>query len=771
LLRRVRTVVLGAFAHQDVPFERLVEALQPQRDLSQNPLFNVMINYYPPARMEEALPGLRLEPVESGEPASKFALTLYVQDEAPGLTLRLAYQRRMFSAERIARMLEQFQGLLEQLVSDPGQDIHTYSLLTAPSRALLPDPRAPMRTPTYPAVLELVRSQLQRCPDRVAISQGAHHWTYQALIQRADTLALVLGRQGLEPGVVVAVLGQRSFGLLVSLLAVWMRRGILLPLDRQLPVRRQRQMLEQAGAGYLLCSGAWLRQAPWIQELSSLTRLHIEAWTGEVGHLLARSEAGLTRRAEVVARRAAADAAYIVFTSGTTGQPKGVLGSHQGLAHFLAWQRTRFAVGEGDRCAHVTGLSFDVVLREIWLPLTSGARLSLPEEAEPFVPEQLAAWLDRESISLLHTVPTLARELVSARPAGVSLGTLRWVFLAGEPLTASLVSRWREAFPRAGGIANLYGPTETTLAKCCYVVPAEPGAGVQPLGWPLPDTQALVLGENGRLCGPGEIGEIVIRTPFRSLGYLQASDEEHARFRPNPFGGQEADVVYFTGDRGRYGLDGGLEFLGRLDDQVKIRGVRVELEEISAVLACHRGVQACVVVVQRGEGEQEMLVAYVVRARGEQVTSAQLRAYLGEHLPAVMQPASFQVLEHLPLTASGKVDRQALPRVSWERPGAGREYRAPRTPIEQELAALWTQVLGVREVGIAENFFELGGHSLLATRLISRVREHFQVELPLRALFEHPTIAELAEAIIQTEAEHMESEVLDQLLADLEGIS
>src|SRR5581483_2218497 len=358
LLRRVRTVVLGAFAHQDVPFERLVEALQPQRDLSQNPLFNVMINYYPPARMEEALPGLRLEPVESGEPASKFALTLYVQDEAPGLTLRLVYQRRMFSAERIARMLEQFQGLLEQLVSDPGQDIHTYSLLTAPSRALLPDPRAPMRTPTYPAVLELVRSQLQRCPDRVAISQGAHHWTYQALIQRADTLALVLGRQGLEPGVVVAVLGQRSFGLLVSLLAVWMRRGILLPLDRQLPVRRQRQMLEQAGAGYLLCSGAWLRQAPWIQELSSLTRLHIEAWTGEVGHLLARSEAGLTRRAEVVACRAAADAAYIVFTSGTTGQPTGVLGSHQGLAHFLAWQRTRFAVGEGDRCAHVTGLSF-----------------------------------------------------------------------------------------------------------------------------------------------------------------------------------------------------------------------------------------------------------------------------------------------------------------------------------------------------------------------------------------------------------------------------
>ena len=292
------------------------------------------------------------------------------------------------------------------------------------------------------------------------------------------------------------------------------------------------------------------------------------------------------------------DAAYIFFTSGSTGVPKGVLGWHKGLSHFLQWQGDTFGIGPQERVAQLIHLSFDAVLRDIFLPLTRGATLCVPNEQDTLDAQSLMQWLERERISLVHTIPTLAQAWLAQVPADVCLRSLRWVFFSGEPLTEILVRQWRVAFPRSA-IVNLYGPTETTLVKCYYVVPPDVLPGIQPAGWPLPQTQALVLAAHSRLCGIGEPGEIVLRTPFRTLGYINAPDDQRQRFVQNPFREDAGDWLYYTGDRGRYRPDGMLEILGRLDEQVKIRGIRIEPSEVTATLAQHPAVHACVVVPRR----------------------------------------------------------------------------------------------------------------------------------------------------------------------------
>jgi acyl-coenzyme A synthetase/AMP-(fatty) acid ligase/acyl carrier protein len=344
-------------------------------------------------------------------------------------------------------------------------------------------------------------------------------------------------------------------------------------------------------------------------------------------------------------------------------------------------------------------------------------------------------------------VPSLAHAwLEHARP-GLRLPSLRWVFLAGEPLTDGLVRRWRGVTAGECGLVNLYGPTETTMVKCWYPVPPHPLPGVQPVGRPLPDTQALVLSGENRLCGVNEQGEVVLRTRFMTRGYINAGEAQRQHFIPNPFGSDPGDVLYRTGDLGRYRADGTLVVLGRLDRQVKIRGVRVEPEEVTAVLSRHPQVRACA-VIGRALGDQPMaLVAYVVPTEGE-IGSTALRAYLGERLPAPLVPSAFVFLKHLPLTPNGKLDAHRLPAPDGEN---GREApaqpTAPRTPLEDWVAGMWAEVLGVERVGVHDDFFALGGHSLLATRIVARVQTKYGVALPLRTLFEAPTVAGLAAVI------------------------
>ena len=778
LLGRVRETALGAYANQDVPFERLVEQLQPDRDLERAPFFDVLFNYVTETPDQTLAPGLTLRLEELDEQESKFPMTLYAAQRGGELRLTLVYQSALFSEARAAALLDQLCLLAGQIAAAPDAPLEAHTLVTPTARAVLPDPQAALPAPPQRPVPELILEQAERLPGHAAVRQSGRSHSYAELAGRARALAAALVARGLGRGDTVAVTGGRSFGLIAGMLAALLAGGRLLTLDPRLPAERRLLMLRASGARLLLCAG---RQPP-----ADLDGLPLAALLVDPDSALADGEA------TALPAIRPEDPAYIFFTSGTTGVPKAVAGWHGGLSHFVAWQRETFAIGPDDRAAQLTGLSFDVVLRDVFTPLTAGATLCLPDDEDDLAGARLLPWLERERITMVHTVPALAQSWLADVPAGVGLAALRLVFFAGEPLRDALVRRWRAAFPAAGAVVNLYGPTETTLAKCFYRVPAEPDPGVQPVGAPLPQTQALVLSPSGRLCGVGEIGEIAIRTPFRSRGYLNAPEEQARRFVPSPFTGDPADLVYLTGDRGRYRPDGALEILGRVDHQIKIRGVRIEPEEIAALLARHPSVRACAVVAQPSGQDDYALVAYIVPAEEPEREStkdtkgangsghedaelktqnSKLRTFLSERLPEYMVPAAFVALDALPLTPNGKLDRRALPPADLSRPAGRAERVAPRTPVEEIVAEIWSEVLGVRPVGAEDHFFEIGGHSLLATLVASRIGQAFKTSLPVRAVFEAPTVALLAQRLVAGEPRPGQTEKIALLLKRIKGMS
>lgn len=766
LVQRVRTFAIAAYGHQELPFERLVQELQVERDLTRNPLFDVMLNFADQPWTSLQLQGLQVQPVDLSERIARFAMTLYATRRAAQLELQLVYQRALFAAQRLKGLLDQLRYLLEQIVADPEQSIRSYSLVTPETRAVLPDPSRALDEPPQTLVADVILAWAERAPQQPAISQGGRSWTYSELAARTELLARTLVAMGVRRGDVIAVAGAPSFGLIASLLAVLRSGGVLLTIDRDLPKRRQQLMLQEAGAKYMLAVGGLNPEELGLEAASGLRVLSVDATQGEP---ISR-EATWNDKAVHLPEVDPEDAAYIFFTSGSTGVPKGVLGCHKGLSHCLAWQRATFAVGPQDRTSQLISLSFDAVLRDVFLPLTSGATLCLLDDNHSPGSADFWRWLTRERISVLHLVPSLAEFWITHASETASLPNLRWLFFTGEPLNESLVRRWRSVLPPRAGIVNLYGPTETTLIKCFYVIPEALESDVQPVGRPLPHTQALVLSETGRLCGLGEPGEIVLRTPFRTRGYINAAEEQRRRFIKNPWRDDAQDWLYRTGDRGRYRADGVLAILGRLDDQVKIRGVRIEPDGVAAILAKHPAVRACCVIARKDAGGQTSLTAYVVTSPSDTPTEAGLKSFLSLHLPPVMIPAHVVFLDDLPRLPNGKVDRRQLMNLSPVSSEPQASLMAPRTPIEKTLASIWAEILGIKSVGIDQNFFELGGHSLLATQVISRVHSAFHVALPLRQFFETPTVAGLAMAITQRQAER-ESAVVDGLLAELEGYS
>ncbi len=743
LLRRVRSTCLDAYTHQDLPFEKLVEELQPERNLNRTPLFQVMLNLINVSDDSFELAGLGVEHIRRAEVIPKFDLELYVAPNEEGMRLNLVFNTDLFDTDRMDEMLEQFKHLVEQIVEAPQQSIRYYSLVTERSRKFLPDPSEVLPQPHMDTVTSEFLSWVKQSPQQMAVVQESRSWTYKELSASAHSLARALAVHGIKGGDVAAVAGPRSFGLIASVVGVFLSGGVLLTIDRNQPFHRQRLMMSEAGAKYLLYVGDWRQDDEWLRKLPGLTIIHVASQEGvPLSANDCRALEGIT-----LPEVSSEDPAYIFFTSGTTGIPKGVLGCHKGLSHFLTWQKSMFDIGPADRCAQLTNLSFDPVLRDIFLPLVSGATLCLPNESVDPASDRVLAWLDRDGITLVHMVPTLAQAWLDHDLGQASLRCLRWVFFAGEGLGEGLVRRWRERFPQSGHIVNLYGPTETTLVKCFHMVPDEPTPGLQLVGRPLPQTQALVLNENGQACGIGEHGEIIIRTPFRTLGYINAPEEQRKRFVKNPFRDDPLDLVYYTGDGGRFRPDGTLEVLGRLDDQVKIRGVRIEPGEIMAVLGRHPCVKSCLVEGREEQHGEKILVAYVVSVPPNVLSASELRSHLSTYLPSYMVPGRYVFLESTPLTPNGKVDRKALQALDWESLEVGRSFMAPRTSVERVLAEIWTGVLKVEQVSVLDSFFDLGGHSLQATQMMSRIQEIFQVQFPLRRLFEAPTVAGLAEAI------------------------
>ena len=664
---------------------------------------------------------------DSAPPSAEFAdLTLEFQALGDTPRWRLAYRQPRTSSARAAHLLAQLRGLLEQATAAPEAPLATLSLVTPEAHPLLPDPAAPLDRPEPASVVTRFAEWAARAPQRPAVRQGATALSYGELATAAAAVAHRLRATGLVPGEVVALQGRRCPGLLSCMLGTLAAGGVILILDEDLPTERKTLLLRRARSRLLLR----LESTPASDAAPGPAPLHVHPTSGSPLDTPAGPRPPLPASPEGGAP------AYLFFTSGSTGTPKGVLGCHRGLSHFIQWQREAFHVGPEDRCAQLTRLSFDVMLRDVFLPLTSGACLCLPEPEET-LPHRVVSWLRDSGVTLLHAVPSLARLWLAHTPPDVVPERLRVTFFAGEPLPDALVRAWRQAFPTAGRQVNLYGPTETTLAKCAHVLEDALLAGIQPVGRPLPQTQVLVLGEADRPQGIGEVGELVIRTPFRSLGYLDAPAAEQARFRPNPFTHDPDDLVYSTGDLGRYRPDGTLEILGRLDHQVKIRGVRVEPSEVEAALRDCEGVRDGAVAARELSAGDPQLVAYFVPGTPAP-TPVQLRRRLERTLPAWMVPTVFISLEQLPLSANGKLDRHALPDPLPALALAPREE--PGTETERRIARLWHATLGVDAVGAEQDFFTVGGDSLKALVLASRLSTEFHLPLSAATAYAHPTI-------------------------------
>jgi amino acid adenylation domain-containing protein len=704
LVDRVRRVALDAFAHQDLPFERLVEELRPERDPSRSPLIQVSFSLQ--TAMEETLPGFGPVRLRGGLPEGgpvRFDLTLALE---PGFTGALLYSTTLFDGSTARRMAGHFVRLAAAACAAPGRRLSALPLLTeAESAQLLREWNDTWTDGAPPPLHERFAAWAERAPDAVAVDAGERLWTYGELWERAASLAGHLRRLGVSPEAVVGLQADRSPELVLGILAVWMAGGAYLPLDPTHPAERRAWMLEDARATVLLAEpGTDL--PPFAGTVLSLDR----TWDEEASPRCATDPDAL---------------AYVIYTSGSTGRPKGVMVAHRGLSN-LAARLGNFAAGPGSRVLLFASPGFDASLLDLALALGSGATLSVAPGRE--LPG-LGRLLRERRITHLHLPPSALAALGDEGPPP----GLECVILGGEPCPEPLAARWGEG----RRLFNDYGPTESTVFVTVDERKDERREGRLTTGRPIPGVEAHLLDFRLRPVPIGVHGEVCLAGAGLARGYLGLAEQTAERFVPNPFGGP-GERLYRTGDLARRLPDGKLDFLGRIDHQVKIRGFRVEPGEIEAALVRHPAVREAVVVA-RGEGAGRALAAYVVP--GETVSPDELRSFLRATLPGHMVPASIGLLERLPLTPNGKVDRRALA----QRPPEDRvEPAPPRSGLEQTLAGIWGGLLGLERVGRDESFFDLGGHSLLLARLQTELREKLGREVPLLALFEHPTVGALA---------------------------
>jgi amino acid adenylation domain-containing protein len=727
LLQRVREVALGGYSHQEVPFEKLVEELQPERELSRSPLFQVMFALQNMPREELALSELELSTMGVVGRTAKFDLTLTVMEQGGELMVTLEYNSELFEAETIRRLGAHYQVLLAGAVADPEQRVGRMELLAEEERWQLLhewNATAVRYEKEELCVHELVEAQVARTPEAIALVYEQEQLSYGELNERANQLAHYLQREGVGVESLVGLLMERSVEMVVAMLAVLKAGAAYVPLDPAYPRERLSFMIADAAVELVLTQKSLQRH------LSAPEGFRIINVESEWEQIAAQSSAA------VASAVSADNLAYVIYTSGSTGTPKGVMISHRSLLNLVFWHQSFQQLSAGDRGTLVASPSFDASVMETWPYLSAGVALYLPPEETRVMPGKLRDWLLGQGITISF-LPTPLAERVLAEE-WPQAGAMRALLTGGDRL---------RDYPLGLGfeVSNHYGPTEVTVVTSCARLAGGPGVeSGPPIGRPINNTEVYILDSELQPVPVGVRGELYIGGVGLARGYWQRPELTAERFIPDPFSGAAGGRLYRSGDLVRYLPDGNLEFLGRADTQVKVRGYRIELSEIEVVLGRHEGVRECAVLVSAGAASTKHLLAYVVPAAGTRVGSSELRSYLQQQLPEYMVPSTFVFLEELPLTANGKLDRRALLEMGAAYATPEHSYVAPRTAVEEILAHVWSQVLEVEAVGTETNFFELGGHSLLAMQLISRMREALQVELPLRSLFEAPTVAGLA---------------------------
>ncbi len=727
LLARVQKTALGAYAHQDLPFEKLVEELHPNRDLSRNPLVQVVLalQNMPGGSLE--LPDLTISSLEFDYDTVRVDLEFHLNETAEGLAGLLAYNADLFGKETIQRFLGYFATLLEGIVADPDQRISDLPLLTSRERARLLFDFNDTRVDhgAWQTIQELFEAQVKERPGASALEFEGQTISYAELESRANQLAHYLRARGVGPETLVALLIERSPEQIVAILGVLKAGGAYVPIDVSYPPERRSFVLQNSGVKLLLTHKEYGADS---LEVIALDKEH-DAIARESEEPL---QSGVT----------AENAAYMIYTSGSTGQPKGVLVNHGSLINSM--------LALADLChepvtgtIHHLSCAFDASLLSIFGGLSMGACISVFREGQQVDVEESARLIAEQRISHVWSVPSFyAMLLENATP--LQLESLRAVYVGAEACPPQMVERHHRLVPQAR-LINLYGPTEAAIWCTSHLCRKANEYQVVPIGRPGNNMQVYVLDQHLHPVPIGVAGQLYVAGVGLARGYWNRTDLTAQAFIPNPYASVEGERLYATGDIARYQENGELVWLGREDDQVKVRGYRIELGEIEAVLAHFPWIRNAVVVARARPGGDQRLIAYVVAGDGQPAAPlAVLREQLQGKLPEYMLPSSYVFLEKLPLTASGKVDRRALPEPEPGRDTLAQEFVPPSTPVEEALARIWSEVLKIEKIGINDDFFDLGGHSLLATQLISRVRESFDVDLALRIVFEAPTIAELA---------------------------
>jgi amino acid adenylation domain-containing protein len=726
-LRQVRNVVVGALGASDVPFERVVQALRPRREPGCHPLFQVLFSVEPP--VAPFPPGWCLTQRDVGNGAAKFDLYIEVEETADGLIARVMYSTELFEAATIERMIGHWTTLLEGVTADPGCTLGGLPLMTtAEARRLAVEWNDTSRDYPCATIHALFEAQARRTPEAIAVTCDGVAWTYAALDRRAEQLATRLGAVGVTRETLVALCIERAPDMIAGLLAILKAGGAYLPLDPDFPPARLAMILEDARPAVLLTEHRLLEASP--------TRDACVVCCDEANTAIGAMRCLTTRCA------GPDDLAYVLYTSGSTGRPKGVEVPHRAVVNLLTSMQREPGFDAADALLAVTTVSFDIAALELFLPLVTGGRVILADRATAADPTRLAALIDASACTVMQATPATWRGLVEAGWSGRD--DLK-ILCGGEALPRDLAD---QLLQRGASVWNLYGPTETTIWSTVHRV--EPGAGPVPIGRPIANTLVYVLDAQGRAAPIGVPGELHIGGAGVARGYRGAADLTRARFGVRAAAPDER--LYCTGDLARWRADGVLECLGRTDAQLKIRGFRVAPEEIEAALMGHPEIAACAVRAWPDASGEHSLAAYVV-ARGAPFAPAELRRFLRQSLPDYMVPTRYVALAALPMTPNAKIDRKALPPPETgaaERVSAG-AFVEPRGPYESRLAAIWAEVLGVGRVGAADNFFELGGHSLLITTLLRRIESAFQRRLPMAAVFQAPTVAQMA-ALLRDDA-------------------
>jgi amino acid adenylation domain-containing protein len=751
LLARVADVTLGALTHQDLPFERLVEELQPERSLGRNPLVQVMFALQNTPRAERRLSGLVLHQLRSDKGLAKFDLALGFREEGGTLVGVLRYNTELFDRAIVARLAEHYQTLVTAAAADPGQRLSALPILAeGERRQLLVDWNSTARDWGVPrAVHSLFEQQAARAPEAPAVLWGNAELSYRELNARANQVAQALQDQGVGPGAYVPLLMLGGPEVVIGMLGALKAGAAFVPLDPDWPVERLRAALSELSSPLVLVGP----RLPFSEAMLQLPVLVVDP--DAIGVPGPNPELPIDLESPI----------YAIYTSGSTGIPKAAVVPHRGITNRFLWMNDFFGAETSRTVLQTTRHVYDSAVWQLLWPLINGGKTVIPDPGSQANAEYLAELIERQQVTITDFVPSvfnaLVPQLLDSPALRDKLKSLRAIIVGGEEITPATTYQFISAFPGVR-VINLYGPTEASIGCICHEVTGEEGGEI-PIGRPIKNVRVLVLDGYQNPVPVGVAGELYLGGSCVGLGYLNDAEKTRASFVDNPLPEMANGKLYRTGDRVRYRPDGNLEFLGRLDRQVKLRGLRIELGEIETALGRHPAVHECLVILREDTPGDKRLVGYFVPA-GPVPSVSELRAFLSRTLPEYMLPATFMALPELPRGPSGKVYRRALPRPDYS--GLGDDaFVEPRTDIETVIAGIWGQVLRLERIGVHTNFFELGGHSLLATQLVARIRTAFGIDLPLRALFEAPTVAGLAERI---EAVHA---VLEELAPASQGQS